>query len=315
MNTDQALIAIFAAFQAAILVLYAANSSVRTPSTVAAAALVVADAIGLLILSHAEHFRSLRPSNIINSYLFITLLFDIARTRTLWIQHAPKPIASVFSTTVVIKLFMVIAEAVEKRKILSPRYANASPEATSGIYNRAFFWWLNKTMSTGFRRVIHEDDLSPLDDVLSSIVLKKQAKTSWDKVDKNRAHALLWATLNANRGRLAAGIFPRLCMIGFRYAQPFLLSRTVDFVSSNAPDNIGWGLTGAFLVVFLGMAISSAIYYHMCYRFITSLRGCLITGIYTKTVDLSITALDESAAITLMSNDTGEHHGSPRILT
>ena len=78
MYIDQALIAVFTVFQAAILVLYAAHSSVRTPSSVAAAALVVADALGLLILSHAEHFRSLRPSNIINSYLFMTILFDIA---------------------------------------------------------------------------------------------------------------------------------------------------------------------------------------------------------------------------------------------
>ena len=35
-----------------------------------------------------------------------------------------------------------------------------------------------------------KDDLSPLDDVLSSSVLKKQAKTSWDKVDKNRSSRL-----------------------------------------------------------------------------------------------------------------------------
>ena len=102
-------------------------------------------------------------------------------------------------------------------------------------------------------------------------------------------------------------------MIGFRYAQPFLLARTINFVSSNASDNIGWGLTGAFLIVFLGMAVANAIYYHKCYRFITSLRGCLVTMIYTKTLDLSITALDESAAITLMSNDTGDQSVFPSI--
>ena len=31
----------------------------------------------------------------------------------------------------------------------------------------------------------------------------------------------------------------------------------------------------------------------------------MVSMIYSKTVDLSITALDESVAITLMSNDTG----------
>lgn len=44
---------------------------------------------------------------------------------------------------------------------------------------------------------------------------------------------------------------------------------------------------------------------HMAYRFITSVRGTLISMIYAKTIDLSITALDESAAVTLMASDTG----------
>lgn len=43
----------------------------------------------------------------------------------------------------------------------------------------------------------------------------------------------------------------------------------------------------------------------MAYRFVTSVRGTLVSMIYTKTIDLSITALDESAAVTLMASDTG----------
>ncbi|RDW71574.1 cyclic peptide transporter [Coleophoma cylindrospora] len=300
-----AFLALFIALQVALLVLYAANSSVRTPSALTAAVLAVLDALALLLLSHAEHFRSLRPSDITNTYLFITLLFDIARTRTLWIQHAPKPIAAVFSAMLAVKLSVAITEAVEKRGMLLPPYRHVSPEATSGIYSRAFFWWLNKIMTVGFRRVIRDEDLFPIEDDLSSIVLKRQAETLWARANKTRSHALFWSTLNANRVKLAASIFPRLALIGFRYVQPFLLSRTVDFVGrKQESDSIGWGLTGAFLVVFLGMAIASAIYSHTCYRFVTAVRGTLISMIYAKTVDLSITALNESAAVTLMSNDT-----------
>jgi ATP-binding cassette subfamily C (CFTR/MRP) protein 1 len=42
----------------------------------------------------------------------------------------------------------------------------------------------------------------------------------------------------------------------------------------------------------------------MKYRFVTSVRGTLVSMIYHKTIDLSITALDESAAVTLMASDT-----------
>jgi len=74
--------------------------------------------------------------------------------------------------------------------------------------------------------------------------------------------------------------------------------------SSEDSENIGWGLTAAYGFVFIGLAIANGSYYHMTYRSITSLRGSLVTMIYAKTVDLSITALDESVALTLMSTDT-----------
>jgi len=206
-----------------------------------------------------------------------------------------------------VKLVIAITEALEKRDILLPEYQNSSPEATSGIYSRAMFWWLKKIMSTGFRRVIHEQDLFPMEDEITSVVLKERAEFHWSKANKQRPHALFWSTLNANRSTLALAIFPRLCLVGFRYAQPFLLSRTVNFVSSEEEsDDIGWGLTAAFFIVLLGMAIATATYNHLCYRFTTTVRGTLVSMIYAKTVNLSITALDESASLTLMSNDTGQ---------
>ena len=53
----------------------------------------------------------------------------------------------------------------------------------------------------------------------------------------------------------------------------------------------------------------------MTYRFVTSIRGILVSMIYTKTVDLSVTALDESAAVTLMASDTGMWHPTFRNCT
>lgn len=42
----------------------------------------------------------------------------------------------------------------------------------------------------------------------------------------------------------------------------------------------------------------------MIYRFVTIIRGSLYGLIYNKTLDLSIIALDESIAVSLMSTDT-----------
>jgi len=307
LTRNKIFLALFTCFQAAVLILYAANSSVRTPASLAAAALVVADALGLCLLSHAEHVHSIRPSTIINVYLLVTLLFDIAHTRTLWIENAPKSIAAVFTVTVIIKFIVAIMEATEKRKILLAQYQNKHPEATSGIYSWAFFWWLNTLLTIGFRRIIRKEDLFPMEDEMSSSVLASRAKRLWNTANKTRSHALCWSTLNSNSRQLALCIFPRLCLIGFRYAQPLLLSRTTEFVSSTTDKkNIGWGLTGAFGIAFLGLGISNALYSHMAFRSATAVRGTLVSMIYAKTVDLSITSLDESAAVTLMSNDTGK---------
>jgi ATP-binding cassette subfamily C (CFTR/MRP) protein 1 len=130
--------------QTVLLILHALNPILRTRATLAAAALGVLDGLALCFLSHSEHIHSTRPSTIINAYLLLTLPFDVARARTLWLGRATRPVAAAFTGTLGVKLIIIIAEAVEKRSILLDRYRSASPEATSGIYSRSFFWWLNK---------------------------------------------------------------------------------------------------------------------------------------------------------------------------
>lgn len=128
----------------ALLILHALNPILRTRATLAAASLSVLDGLGLCLLSHSEHIHSVRPSTIINAYLLLTLPFDVARSRTLWLGHATRPVAAAFTSALAIKLITLIAEAIEKRPILLDRYRGSSPEVTSGIYSRSFFWWLNK---------------------------------------------------------------------------------------------------------------------------------------------------------------------------
>ncbi|KIM99556.1 hypothetical protein OIDMADRAFT_125496 [Oidiodendron maius Zn] len=183
--------------QTVILILHALTRVLRTRATLVAATLSVLDGLALCFLSHSEHNHSIRPSTIINAYLLLTLPFDAARARTLWLGRATRPVAAAFTSALGIKLIILITEAMEKRSILLDRYRHTSPEAT-----------------------------------------------------------------------------------------------------------IGWGLTAAFGIVFIGLAVANGSYYHMTYRFVTSVRGTLVSMIYAKTIDLSITALDESAAVTLMASDT-----------
>ncbi|KAJ5165605.1 uncharacterized protein N7500_007435 [Penicillium coprophilum] len=220
-------------------------------------------------------------------------------------QSAPLPIAAVFTSTVGVKLILTITEAIEKRGILLQPYRDVHPEATSGIYSRAFFWWLNTLLAIGFRRIIRANDIFLIEDEMCAKVLRRRAQNNWAKANKSRSHALFWSTLNVTRRQLTLCIFPRLCLIAFRYTQPFLLSRTTNFVMSQTDaKSIGWGLTGAFGIVFIGTAIANGVYTHMTFRFTTVVRGTLVSMICAKTLDISIVSLGDSAALTLMSNDT-----------
>lgn len=135
--------------QTLLLVLNTIYPTLRTRATLAAASLTLVDALGLCALSHLEHIHSVRPSALINVYLLVTLPFDIARCRTLWDDGATGPVAAAFTSMLAVKVMILITEAIEKRDILLARYQSSSPEVTSGIYSRSFFFWLNSLMTTG----------------------------------------------------------------------------------------------------------------------------------------------------------------------
>jgi ATP-binding cassette, subfamily C (CFTR/MRP), member 1 len=138
--------------QTALLVLYAVKPTLRTRATLASAVLTLVDALGLCLLSHAEHLYSIRPSAIINIYLLITLIFDIARARTLWLEDGvAKSVAAVFSSAIGVKVMVLSIEAIEKRGILLDRYRYSSPEVTSGIYSRKFTIPQNPFLPRQFR--------------------------------------------------------------------------------------------------------------------------------------------------------------------
>jgi ATP-binding cassette, subfamily C (CFTR/MRP), member 1 len=131
------------------------------------------------MLSFVEHTRNIRPSAIINAYLLFTLPFDAAQVRTKWIRGNGPAASGVLTSVLAIKLLVLISEATEKRRILSRPYADPSPEATSGLYSRGLFWWLNSLFRLGFRHVVNDNDLFPVDRELQSKALGIRFDKHW----------------------------------------------------------------------------------------------------------------------------------------
>lgn len=182
----------------ALLVLWVLPSAIKTKTTVATAIVSLVASLLFCLLSYTEHVKSVKPSLVLNAYLFVTLLFDIARARTLWLRHYNdfnEVIAIVFTAAVALKFVILLLEAVEKRWILRPKYEDYPPEAISGIYNKSFFWWLNPLFRRGYSNFLYIEDLFTLDKHLVAEYLHDKLQGTWDKGSFLRLYMILFPQL------------------------------------------------------------------------------------------------------------------------
>ncbi|KAI8275314.1 ABC transporter atnG [Colletotrichum sp. SAR11_240] len=313
-----AAIGVLAVLQLTLIALWATHRDEGRLRTVSIAASCVSFAASLVFggLSYIEHSKSLKPSSILNTYILVSLVLDGAILRTIWLSHLSAAISAVFTASFALKTAIVILEAQEKtRYLVDSDGRSLSPEETSGIYSRGLFWWLTPLLMTGFRRLLKPLDLFTLDESMSAAVLSERFWLHWNESsstahgttnDSPRPHSyrLVWACIKTLKWQLLAVVPARLCLLGFTICQPLVLNRFLDFLQNPSENvNHGYGLIGAYGLVYLGISITSSFYWHKAFRSLTMLRGVLVAAIYSKTTELRSASSDDSAAVTLMSTD------------
>ncbi|KAI9041611.1 putative ABC multidrug transporter [Aspergillus affinis] len=300
---------ILGAIYFALVALWSLSSAVRTRASIATNTVTAVGVIFLGILSYSEHNRSARPSFLLNVYLFTTLLFDIAKTRTLWLRSiggSGRTIAIVTSLATGVKLLLLLLEALEKRRLLKEDYRDYPPEATAGFLNRAFFLWLNPLFRQGFFKQLAVEDLFALDKTLGSQRLQNALEVNWNQVENPGDNAFLFTIFRTFSWQLLAAIVPRACLVALNVCQPLLLHRSLSFTAepdTSKTTNAGYGLIGAYILVYTGMAVSMGQYQHLTYRVITMVRGGVVSMVYKKAGTLSVKDADPAASLTLMSAD------------
>lgn len=160
------------------MVLWSNTPIHRTRTALASATLSFVDVFMFMYLSYAEH-GTLRPSDLLNAYLFFSVVFDTIRTRTLWTAGITHSIPAVFSASLAMKFIILILEATEKRRYLNSEDQHRGPEETSGLLNRSLFLWLNKLIRMGFRKILRMEDLYPIDDELATESLRIRFARAW----------------------------------------------------------------------------------------------------------------------------------------
>jgi ATP-binding cassette, subfamily C (CFTR/MRP), member 1 len=156
-----------------------------------------------------------------------------------------------------------------------------------------------KRLESGLTNIGHIVCLPPFLPSFQSLTLSEGKKYP-------AKHTLVWILSRAILGPFAAAILPRLALTFFAFMQPLLINSLTSLVQepdSEDASNRGWGLAAAFGLVYAGRAVAGGAYQHKANRMATMVRGSLVNAVYKQTLELSITSLDESAAVTLMSSD------------
>lgn len=249
--------------QLVLLVLRSQDRDLQSHVSLAADSLTVVAtvcALGILVLNYE---RCHRPSTALSIYVSASGIMSIARTRTLWLisssNNAP------LSATACVIFFALAALGVEftgRKQKSTLKSCRPAPEHHSGFWSRTTFTWLWPLYRMGYSKIIYLDDLFALDTKIDS------AQVHQDLVQSMQSSAgplqgrfgLLIATSQAFAGSALSGALPRLCLTFFTFCQPFLLSKTVDWVGQVEPERAhGNGLIVAWTVILLGIAVSTAV--------------------------------------------------------
>ncbi|KAH7182283.1 putative ABC multidrug transporter [Fusarium flagelliforme] len=304
-------IALFVALRLVLVIMVALQSFNIIGLFKASSALELVAALLMLPVSFFDHGRSPRPSMLLNSYLSLTLLFDIAQTRTFWLSSVTRSETAytiVFTSTVAAKTLVLLLESRPKTEWVEWEAKEPhSPEETSGVFGLGVYFWLNNLFLKGYGSNLSISDLYPLDHALKVKSIEGQFRHRLDYSKfKDDKYGLVKLLCRSYAVPLLLPVIPRLFKIAFTFCQPFFMESLLTYLSQDAStvsDNFGYGLIGASVLIYFGLAISTGVYQYLHYRSLQILRGCLATAIYARGAELQAGSDQDSASVTLMSAD------------
>ena len=259
----------------AMLALWARMPDSRVQTTLASSILCSIGALFIGAVLYAGHRYSPSPAIPLSIYLSVTLLLDMAKTRSFFLREGIDDIAALSVVTLAAKLAIIVAEEVPKtRYIDKQRFPSLSGEAVGGFWSRSMLVWVNDTLLIGFKRRLEVEDLPPMGPTFSSERLYNEFLPIWRKrkVSGNTLSVSVLTLSTENKSSklalptawfrllsldIVVTAIPRLCSSGFLLAQPFLLRRLVVAVGQEEISNsVTGGLCGATALVYLGAAVS-----------------------------------------------------------
>jgi ATP-binding cassette subfamily C (CFTR/MRP) protein 1 len=262
----------------------------------------------MLYLSYLEHFRCFQPSTVIVVYLILLSISDLTRTCALWVLHGTTALSVLMTVSAVLGFALVVLESRGKSHHVSDkREGRDCPEKFSGIANRAVYFWLNTLFQIGARGRVQFDQLFALDDEMASARLHGVFKSEYPKHERTTRYPAIWTLAITLWRPILATTLPRIIMLALNISQPLLTERPLRYLNPaehTSQPSVGRGLIGAYALQYVGLAISTSLFYQLHFRVITMVRGCLVSALNAKMGHLDMALVgDAQASLTLMSTD------------
>jgi ATP-binding cassette subfamily C (CFTR/MRP) protein 1 len=289
-----------------ILILVCKDSHLPRTSSIATSSLTMVACLIISVLSWMEHERSLRSSFLLNGYLSITILFDIAQCRTLFLRGDASSIKRLFTVALGVKAIVLLLEAQSKSNSYLTAAQGRSDEETSGLFSLCTYSWLTALIAQGHRKILVIEDLPVLDKSLSAQHQLPRFETAWSRSPRHGRARLLSALAISAGPRGLYPILPRVAHIGFAFCQPFLIQGVSQYLqnpSDSTSVNHGYGWIGATFLAYSGMAVTSSLYWYYHQRVLARLRADLVASVFRQTTCLSHSHGEKSITLTLMSTD------------
>ncbi|KAK1458226.1 ABC transporter [Colletotrichum melonis] len=301
-----ALLSILTVLHLSFVIINIRSLAPRATASLAAGILNFIAVFAATFHSFLEDQRSTRPSDLLILYFSASAILSLPRLRTLWLISIAGASRGLWTAIIILTILVVPLESIGKKRFLRTEYRALTKEEETGFWSRSFFTWLMPFFRLGYSRVIHIRDMPEVDKDLAGDRAGASLEAAWSKRKGQKYHPLIRSSFYAYRGTLFAGVITRLFLTAFTFCQPFLITATVKFMQTpKTPqsERYGQALVGAYVLTYLGLAVSRAAFSRHQFRFTTMLRAGLMSMIFRQTVSLKADDLKDSAAVTLMGTD------------
>ncbi|KAF4338148.1 ABC transporter [Fusarium beomiforme] len=247
---------------------------------------------------------------VLSAYFSLALLFDITQTRSLWLAAKDKTeanFAGVFTAATALRAVLLVVESIQKSRWIQSDDGHG-PEDASGLFSLASLLWVNPLFIRGYKKLLTDHDLLRLGPTMSTGDLGRKLISQIEANTARERKRGLWLVL----GRVLAvpillPVVPRLALLGFTFSQPFLIHAVLTYLVSlkegTENRNTAYGLIGAAVFVYSGIALSTALYRYLHERALWMARGALAHSLYKKLLQSKVSDASDSASLTLMSTD------------